>query len=114
MHVYCRWELLIINRMLLLMSCFEFIFGPCPLLSGQSNQIQLNQRFTDIYLFISFLLVFMFGLFEQLLGRAFSILRENNPELARDRRRTVMSPPQVMREGIKKTVLANFTDLYKT
>ncbi|KAJ8433852.1 hypothetical protein Cgig2_032063 [Carnegiea gigantea] len=45
--------------------------------------------------------------------RVFSILRENNPELAEDRRRTVMRPPQVMREGTKKTVPANFTDLCK-
>lgn len=53
-------------------------------------------------------------LYEELLGRVFSILRENNPELAGDRRRTVMRPPQVMREGTKKTVFANFTDLCKT
>ncbi|KAH9608794.1 hypothetical protein KSS87_019687 [Heliosperma pusillum] len=52
-------------------------------------------------------------LYEELLGRVFNILRENNPELAGDRRRTVMRPPQVMREGTKKTVFANFTDLCK-
>ncbi|XP_065851183.1 eukaryotic translation initiation factor 2 subunit beta-like [Euphorbia lathyris] len=32
------------------------------------------------------------------------ILRENNPEVAGDRRRTVMRPPQVLREGTKRTV----------
>nr|CAD1839927.1 unnamed protein product [Ananas comosus var. bracteatus] len=53
-------------------------------------------------------------LLEQLLGRVFNILRENNPDLAGDRRRTVMRPPQVLREGTKKTVFVNFMDLCKT
>ncbi|KAL2317145.1 hypothetical protein Fmac_031021 [Flemingia macrophylla] len=46
-----------------------------------------------------------------LLGRVFNILRENNPELAGDRPRTVFRPPQVLRGGIKKTVFVNFMDL---
>jgi translation initiation factor 2 subunit 2 len=50
----------------------------------------------------------------QLLDRVFNILRENNPDLAGDRRRTVMRPPQVLREGTKKTVFVNFMDLCKT
>ncbi|PRQ34840.1 putative translation initiation factor 2, beta subunit [Rosa chinensis] len=49
--------------------------------------------------------------YEELLGRVFNILRENNPELAGDRRRTTMRPPQVLREGTKKTVFVNFMDL---
>ncbi|KAK4788228.1 hypothetical protein SAY86_019547 [Trapa natans] len=52
--------------------------------------------------------------YEELLGRVFNILRENNPELAGDRRRTVMRPPQVLREGTKKTVFVNFMDYCKT
>jgi translation initiation factor 2 subunit 2 len=52
--------------------------------------------------------------YEELLGRVFNILRENNPELAGEKRRTVMRPPQVLREGTKKTVFANFMDLCKT
>ncbi|KAK9941004.1 hypothetical protein M0R45_017634 [Rubus argutus] len=52
--------------------------------------------------------------YEELLGRVFNILREKNPELAGDRRRTVMRPPQVLREGTKKTVFVNFMDLCKT
>ncbi|MED6192372.1 hypothetical protein PIB30_009450 [Stylosanthes scabra] len=52
--------------------------------------------------------------YEELLGRVFNILRENNPELAGDRRRTVMRPPQVLREGTKKTVFVNFMDLCRT
>ncbi|XP_065624667.1 eukaryotic translation initiation factor 2 subunit beta [Quercus suber] len=52
--------------------------------------------------------------YEELLGRVFNILRENNPKLAGDRRRTVMRPPQVLREGTKKTVFVNFMDLCRT
>ncbi|CAO2816060.1 unnamed protein product [Amaranthus hypochondriacus] len=51
--------------------------------------------------------------YEEILGRVFNILRENNPQLTGNRCRTVMRPPQVMREGTKKTVFANFTDLCK-
>ncbi|KAJ4704211.1 eukaryotic translation initiation factor 2 beta subunit [Melia azedarach] len=47
-------------------------------------------------------------------GRLFNFLLENNPELAGDRRRTVMRLPQVLREGTKKTIFVNFTDLCKT
>ncbi|CAK9870724.1 unnamed protein product [Sphagnum jensenii] len=52
--------------------------------------------------------------YEELLGRVFNILRENNPELAGEKRRTIMRPPQVLREGTKKTVFVNFMDLCKT
>ncbi|XP_024375678.1 eukaryotic translation initiation factor 2 subunit beta isoform X2 [Physcomitrium patens] len=52
--------------------------------------------------------------YEELLGRVFDILRENNPELSAERRRTIMRPPQVLREGTKKTVFVNFMDLCKT
>ena len=34
----------------------------------------------------------------------FGILRENNPELSGEKRRKVLKPPQVLREGTKKTV----------
>lgn len=52
--------------------------------------------------------------YDELLDRVFNILRENNPELAGEKRRTVMRPPQVLREGTKKTVFVNFMDLCKT
>lgn len=52
-------------------------------------------------------------LYDELLGRVFNILRQNNPELAGEKRRTVMRPPQVLREGTKKTVFVNFMDLCK-
>lgn len=53
-------------------------------------------------------------IYEELLDRVFNILRENNPELAGEKRRTIMRPPQVLREGTKKTVFVNFMDLCKT
>ncbi|XP_020268270.1 eukaryotic translation initiation factor 2 subunit beta-like [Asparagus officinalis] len=52
--------------------------------------------------------------YEELLGGVFNILRENNPDLAGERRRTTLRPPQVLREGSKKTVFANFMVLCKT
>uniref|UniRef100_A0A061S037 Eukaryotic translation initiation factor 2 subunit beta n=1 Tax=Tetraselmis sp. GSL018 TaxID=582737 RepID=A0A061S037_9CHLO len=51
--------------------------------------------------------------YDELLGRVFGILHQNNPELTGERRRTIMKPPQVAREGTKKTVFINFMDLCK-
>ncbi|KAL0712709.1 hypothetical protein Bca4012_019687 [Brassica carinata] len=53
-------------------------------------------------------------MFVQMLGRVFNTLREHNPDLTGNRRRTIMRPPQVLREGTKKTVFVNFMDLCKT
>ncbi|KAL0846318.1 hypothetical protein Bca101_019564 [Brassica carinata] len=55
-----------------------------------------------------------FYLYEEMLGRVFNTLREHNPDLTGNRRRTIMRPPQVLREGTKKTVFVNFMDLCKT
>ena len=52
--------------------------------------------------------------YEELLDRVFGILKENNPELTGERRRTTLKPPQVAREGTKKTVFSNFIDLAKS
>lgn len=52
--------------------------------------------------------------YEELLQRLFSSLRENNPELSVDKRRTVLRPPQVVLEGSTQTVLVNLVDLCKT
>lgn len=69
-------------------------------------------------------------LYEELLGRVFGILRENNPELAGEKHKTILKPPQarlsattpapayplslqVLREGTKKTVFVNFSELCK-
>ena len=51
--------------------------------------------------------------YEELLGRVFGILRENNPELSGEKHKTILKPPQVLREGTKKTVFVNFNDLCK-
>ncbi len=51
--------------------------------------------------------------YEELLDRVFGILKKFNPELTGEKRRTVMKPPQVLREGTKKTVFANFMELCK-
>lgn len=52
--------------------------------------------------------------YEELLDRVFGILKENNPELTGERRRTTLKPPQVAREGTKKTVFSNFMDLARS
>jgi translation initiation factor 2 subunit 2 len=52
--------------------------------------------------------------YEDLLERAYRTLREYNPELTGERRRTILTPPQVVREGVKKTVFINFLDLCKS
>lgn len=51
--------------------------------------------------------------YEELVGRVFGILSEKNPELAGTKHRVVIKPPEVLREGTKKTVFANFTELSK-
>lgn len=51
--------------------------------------------------------------YDELLGRVFGILRENNPELAGEKHKTILKPPQVLREGTKKTVFVNFSELCK-
>ncbi len=50
---------------------------------------------------------------QQNTDRAFALLRQNNPLLAGGKRRTTMKPPQVAREGTKKTVFTNFMELAK-
>ena len=48
--------------------------------------------------------------YEELLDRMYSLLIANNPELAGDRRKFLMKPPQVVREGSKRVVFINFGD----
>lgn len=52
--------------------------------------------------------------YEELLDRVFGILKAHNPELTGERRRTTLKPPQVAREGTKKTVFINFMELCKS
>ena len=44
--------------------------------------------------------------YEELLDRMYSLLHANNPELAGDRKRFLVKPPLVVREGSKRVVLA--------
>jgi hypothetical protein len=52
--------------------------------------------------------------YEELLDRMYSLLIANNPELAGDRRKFLMKPPQVVREGSKRVVFINFGDICKS
>merc|ERR1712070_661860 len=52
--------------------------------------------------------------YEELLDRMYSLLHANDPELAGDRKRFLMKPPQVVREGSKRVVIINFGDICKT
>ncbi|KAF9586560.1 hypothetical protein BGW38_002077 [Lunasporangiospora selenospora] len=51
--------------------------------------------------------------YNELLSRVFKILRQNNPELAGEKKRYTIVPPSVMRDGNKKTVFANVADICK-
>lgn len=52
--------------------------------------------------------------YDELLTRAFDIIREKNPEMASGKKQKfVMRPPQVVRIGTKKTSFANFTEICK-
>lgn len=49
----------------------------------------------------------------QLLGRFFAVLRQQNPALSGDKKKYTMVPPQVVREGSKKTSFSNVIDICK-
>ncbi|KAJ0807667.1 putative translation initiation factor IF2/IF5 [Helianthus annuus] len=51
--------------------------------------------------------------YEELLSRVFHFLRESNPELAGEKRKTILKIPEVLREGTKKTVFVNLVDICK-
>ncbi|KAK9712695.1 translation initiation factor eIF-2 beta subunit [Basidiobolus ranarum] len=51
--------------------------------------------------------------YQELLGRVFKILQQNNPELISEKRRYTMVPPSIHREGSKKTLFANIGDICK-
>ncbi|KAF9428147.1 hypothetical protein BGZ76_002036 [Entomortierella beljakovae] len=51
--------------------------------------------------------------YQELLTRVFKILKQNNPELAGEKKRYTIVPPSVMRDGNKKTVFANVADICK-
>lgn len=50
--------------------------------------------------------------YDELLKRAFEIMRDKNPDMAAGKKQKfVMRPPQVFRIGTKKTSFANFTEI---
>ncbi|XP_060519784.1 eukaryotic translation initiation factor 2 subunit 2 isoform X2 [Cylas formicarius] len=50
--------------------------------------------------------------YEELLNRAFEIMRDKNPDMASGKKQKfVMRPPQVVKIGAKKTSFANFTEI---
>ncbi|CAE6435388.1 unnamed protein product [Rhizoctonia solani] len=51
--------------------------------------------------------------YPELLGRFYQILRAQNPELAGEKRRYTIVPPSVHRDGNKKTVFANISEICK-
>ncbi|KAJ1020784.1 hypothetical protein NDA16_004174 [Ustilago loliicola] len=51
--------------------------------------------------------------YQELLGRVFKTLRDQNPTLSGDKKKFTMVPPQVARDGSKKTVFANVVDICK-
>ncbi|EMR09827.1 hypothetical protein PNEG_02008 [Pneumocystis murina B123] len=51
--------------------------------------------------------------YAELLSQIFKILRQNNPELAGEKKRYTIVPPTIYREGNKKTIFANVIDISK-
>jgi len=49
--------------------------------------------------------------YEELAGRVYDLMHNNNPELSSKQKRYTMKPPQVCREGTKKTVWLNFAEI---
>jgi len=49
--------------------------------------------------------------YEELAGRIYSILHSHNPDFGNKTKRYVMKPPEVAREGTKKTVWVNFAGI---
>lgn len=52
--------------------------------------------------------------YDELLELVFNIIKEKNPEIAGERKKLVMRPPQVLRVGTKKSSFANFIDMCKS
>jgi translation initiation factor 2 subunit 2 len=49
--------------------------------------------------------------YEELLGRIYHLMSEFNPDMIKSKNRYVIRPPQVFRDGTKKSVWANFPDI---
>lgn len=53
-------------------------------------------------------------MYTMLLDRIYETLKVRNPELTGELKKTILCPPQVAREGTKRTVFINFQELCKT
>ncbi|KAF8368486.1 eif-2beta [Pristionchus pacificus] len=51
--------------------------------------------------------------YEEMLTLVFDIMREKNPELAGEKKKFAMKPPEVGRAGSKKTAFVNFNEICK-
>lgn len=51
--------------------------------------------------------------YDELLTRFYKLIRENNPELAGEKKKYIIVPPAVSREGTKKTAFSNLVDICK-
>ncbi|KAJ1564057.1 hypothetical protein HK405_015958, partial [Cladochytrium tenue] len=51
--------------------------------------------------------------YDELLTRVFKIIRQQNPDISGEKSKYRLNPPQVLREGSKKTVFANVVELAK-
>ncbi|KAJ3065090.1 hypothetical protein HDU98_011520 [Podochytrium sp. JEL0797] len=49
--------------------------------------------------------------YAELLARVFKIIRMNNPELSGEKKKYTLVPPQVVREGTKKSAFVNVVDI---
>ncbi|KAF7728579.1 hypothetical protein EC973_005805 [Apophysomyces ossiformis] len=49
--------------------------------------------------------------YDELLSRVFKTFRDNNPELAGEKKKYTIVPPSIHREGNKKTIFANIADI---
>jgi translation initiation factor 2 subunit 2 len=51
--------------------------------------------------------------YHELLSRVFGMIRQHNPELVGEKKKFTIPPPQVAREGTKKTLFANIVEICK-
>ncbi|KAJ1536782.1 hypothetical protein HK405_015055 [Cladochytrium tenue] len=51
--------------------------------------------------------------YDELLTRVFKVIRQQNPDISGEKSKYRLNPPQVLREGSKKTVFANVVELAK-
>ncbi|CAO3687603.1 unnamed protein product [Rhizopus stolonifer] len=51
--------------------------------------------------------------YEELVDRVFNILKQNNPEMAGEKKKYTIVPPTIQREGNKKTIFANVAEISK-